>query len=283
MKTKLVLLLMLLSTVGYTAARITNSDISSSAAIAFSKMATLTGDRALMTTQAGVVAVSSDITVAELGRLDGVTSNIQTQLDAKQATDTDLDALAAVSSTGLIARTGSGTAAARTLTGPAAGLTVSNGDGVSGNPTLALADDLAALEALSGTNTLYYRSGTSAWTGVTISGDLSFSGGTLGNASPTTSAIASTVIDWSTLGIRGGVYTKSISSTTTDFTFANQVAGMTIVVKMTQTTGDPRWPAGILWASGTTPDATNPGTDVYTFIYDGSNTIGNAVLDVRAP
>ncbi len=56
-----------------------------------------------------------------------------------------------IGSTGLVARTAAATYAARTLTGPAAGITVSNGNGVSGNPTLSLADDLAALEAMSGT------------------------------------------------------------------------------------------------------------------------------------
>lgn len=68
---------------------------------------------------------------------------------AYQPRDTDLDALAGLASTGLIARTGTGTATTRTLTAPAAGITVSNGDGVNGNPTLALANDLAALEGLS--------------------------------------------------------------------------------------------------------------------------------------
>lgn len=67
---------------------------------------------------------------------------------AFQARDSDLDALAGLSSTGLMARTGSGTATTRTLTAPAAGITVTNGDGVSGNPTLVLANDLAALEGL---------------------------------------------------------------------------------------------------------------------------------------
>jgi hypothetical protein len=38
---------------------------------------------------------------------------------------------------------------------------------------------LAALEALAGTNTIYYRSGTDTWSAVTIGGLLSFSGGTL--------------------------------------------------------------------------------------------------------
>ena len=99
--------------------------------------------------QVGGTAITA--TGAEINYVDGVTSAIQTQLDAKQASDSDLTALAGLSSNGLIARTGSGTAAVRTLTAPAAGITVSNGDGVSGNPTLALANDLSALEAMSGT------------------------------------------------------------------------------------------------------------------------------------
>jgi hypothetical protein len=81
-----------------------------------------------------------------------------------QAYDADLDAVAGLSSSGLIARTGAGTAASRTLTGPAAGITVSNGNGVSGNPTLALANDLSAIEALTGSNVIPVRTGTDTWT-----------------------------------------------------------------------------------------------------------------------
>jgi hypothetical protein len=96
-----------------------------------------------------------------------------------QAYDADLAALAANAGTGLWAVTGAGTGAVRTITAPAAGITVSNGGGVAGNPTLALADDLAALEALTGTNTIYYRSGISAWSPVGIGSGLSFTAGTL--------------------------------------------------------------------------------------------------------
>jgi hypothetical protein len=86
-----------------------------------------------------------------------------------QAWDADLDAVAGLSSTGIIARTGAGTAATRTLTAPAAGVTVSNGDGVAGNPALALANDLAALEGLSGTG-IARRTGPDAWsTGTLVS------------------------------------------------------------------------------------------------------------------
>jgi len=68
----------------------------------------------------------------------------------------------ALSGNGLIARTGAGTAAARTLTGPAAGITVTNGDGAAGNPAIALANDLAAVEGLSGTGGVE-RTGDDAW------------------------------------------------------------------------------------------------------------------------
>ena len=55
-----------------------------------------------------------------------------------QAYDADLSALAANSTNGFWARTGAGTGSARTITGTAAEITVANGDGVSGNPTLSL-------------------------------------------------------------------------------------------------------------------------------------------------
>jgi hypothetical protein len=69
-----------------------------------------------------------------------------------------------------------------TLTQPAAGFTIT-GSGVAitttGTPTFALANDLAALEALSGTDTIYYRSGADTWTAVTVGSGLDFTGGTL--------------------------------------------------------------------------------------------------------
>lgn len=85
-----------------------------------------------------------------------------------QAYDADLAAIAALASNGIIARTGSGTVAARTITAPAAGITVADGDGVSGNPTLALANDLSAVEGLATTG-LVRRTGADTWTaGTTV-------------------------------------------------------------------------------------------------------------------
>ncbi len=103
-----------------------------------------------------------------------------------------------IAATGLVARTAAATYAARTLTGPAAGIGVTNGNGVSGNPTLALANDLAALEGLGSTG-IAVRSTTDTWvqrsiavgasTGVSVSnGD-----GVAGN--PTISGVTATESD----------------------------------------------------------------------------------------
>jgi hypothetical protein len=73
-----------------------------------------------------------------------------------QPFDSDLSAIAALSTNGIIARTANGTASVRTITGTAGEITVSNGDGVSGNPTLSIGTGIAKLSAnntFAGTNT----------------------------------------------------------------------------------------------------------------------------------
>lgn len=75
---------------------------------------------------------------------------------------------------------GSGTVTSVNVTQPAAGITTSGGPITSsGSILLTLANDLAALEALTGTNIIPYRSGVDAWGPITIGSGLSFSGGTL--------------------------------------------------------------------------------------------------------
>jgi hypothetical protein len=85
----------------------------------------------------------------------GVTSGVQ-------GYDAGLAALAAKTSTGIMVQTGAVTYGTATITGPAAGITVTNGDGVAGNPTLALADDLAALEGLASTG-FAVRTASNVW------------------------------------------------------------------------------------------------------------------------
>jgi len=109
------------------------------------------------------------VSSTEFQYLASVTSDIQGQLNGKQASgsyqaaDADLDALAALAETaGMLARTGAGAFAVRTLSAPAAGLTISNPDGSGGAPAFALANDLAALEGLGSTG-LAVRSAADTW------------------------------------------------------------------------------------------------------------------------
>ncbi|MEQ1878675.1 MAG: hypothetical protein ABL958_18675, partial [Bdellovibrionia bacterium] len=64
--------------------QITNAQIGAGANIALSKLATVTGDRALVSDGSGFVSASG-VTGTELGRLSGVTSGVQTQIDTLTA------------------------------------------------------------------------------------------------------------------------------------------------------------------------------------------------------
>lgn len=68
-----------------------------------------------------------------------VTAAFQAADATKQPLDADLTALAALASTGLVARTAADTYALRTIAGTVNQTSVTNGDGVAGNPTVALA------------------------------------------------------------------------------------------------------------------------------------------------
>lgn len=80
-----------------------------------------------------------------------------------QAYAAALTALAALTTNGAVTRIGTDAFAVRTLTGPSTGISVTFGDGVSGNPTIALSNDLAALEALNGSG-FAVRTATDTWT-----------------------------------------------------------------------------------------------------------------------
>ena len=88
-------------------------------------------------TAIGAGTSSSTGTVTSIATNNGVTGGTITSTGTIGLTGQAL-ALHNLASNGLIIRTGSGTVAARTITGTASQITVTNGDGVSGNPTISL-------------------------------------------------------------------------------------------------------------------------------------------------
>lgn len=98
--------------------------------------------------------------------------------------DDDLEAVEGLTTTGLAARTAASTWATRTLVQPAAGITITNPGGVAGDPTFALANDLAAVEGL-GTTGYAVRTAADTWATRTLTAgsgiDITNGSGVAGN------------------------------------------------------------------------------------------------------
>ena len=106
------------------------------------KLFTLPNASATILTTNDLVAINQGGTAANSA--SGARSSLGLAIGTDvQAFDSDLAALAANSANGMYARTGAGTGVARTLTGTANQVIISNGDGVSGNPTFSTPQDIA--------------------------------------------------------------------------------------------------------------------------------------------
>lgn len=168
-----------------------------------------------------------------------VSTATQTALDGKQPLDSDLTAIAALTTTtfGRARLTDADAAAAKTalvLTKADVGLANVDNTSDANKPVSTatqtaldgkqpLDGDLTALAALTGTNTIYYRSAANTWTAVTIGTNLTFTGGTLsatggGGGSVAWGAITGTLSDQtdlqSALNLKANKAGDTLTSTT---------------------------------------------------------------------
>ena len=163
-------------------------------------------------------------------------------------TDTDLDALASLTTTGLIVRTGTGTATTSTITGTTNQIAITNGSGVSGNPTIAIADNVV----LPGTASMTIVTGSTANQPAAGIGQIRYD-------STTNQIMWSNSSTWNVLSTGGTVTSVSGSGGTT---------GLTL-------TGGPITGSGTLTLGGTLAVA-NGGTGATT-----ANTGLNALLPTQ--
>lgn len=122
-----------------------------------------TGKLQVQTSSAFLTAISGVPTSRSISTGNGITGGGNLSADRTFGLIGQALAFHNLATTGVVVRTAADTVTTRSITASGSGMTVSNGDGVAGNPVVALANDAAAVEALSGTG-FAVRTGTDAWT-----------------------------------------------------------------------------------------------------------------------
>lgn len=226
---------------------IVNADINTSAAIAHSKLATLTAGNLLIGNASNVptsTAVTGDITISSSG---------VTAISSGVIVDADINANAAIADTKLATISTAGKVSGSAVTSG----TIGGSTAISTSGNIGTTGTLAVGQASAAANTDLDLAGTYAQTVV---------------------AVGSLDIDCSA----GNYFTKTISSNST-FTFSNvpssRAYGFTLEVD--HNAGTISWPASVKWSKDTAPTLTTGRTHVFIFVTDdgGARWRGVAAVD----
>ncbi len=111
--------------------------------------ATLTiSDNKTLTVQNSLTLSGTDGSTLNVGTGGTLGTAALTDSSAYQPADSDLTAIAALNATGLAAQTAAGTWAQRTITGTTNYITVTNGNGVSGDPILTIGSNVTTTDTI---------------------------------------------------------------------------------------------------------------------------------------
>ena len=287
---------------------IVNADISSSAAIAISKLDGVTATNTELNILDGVTSTTAELnildgvtatatelnlldgvtaTTAELNYVDGVTSNVQTQLNAKLAdvvsdTSPQLGGNLDMNGQDIVTTSNANLELAPNGTGKVVvkgndnqGAIVLNCENNSHGITIQSAPHSAGASYTVKLPDTLGLTNASALVTSDANGVVSFDNGTIEESTAITSSSNA-----ATINLRdGNVFTHTLSENVT-YTFSNPAASgraSAFILKVTQDSSARTitWPTSVDWASATAPTltATNAGVDVFAFLtVDGGTT-----------
>lgn len=245
------------------------------------------------------ITVNQEVTLPNSRSLQGGTGVGLTDTGAQGSITIFLNAASGSlesSTNGIIAKTSGSTVTGRTLTGSSTGVTVTNGDGVAGNPVIALTGAVGSINGLSGSGLLTLQNGASVGS-VSIQGtanqiDVANSDGLSGNptvaiaSNPTIPGSGGMVVPSGTTAQRGAAINGTIRYNTDTFQFeiydngwGNLPAGAVSSIDVSggttglTTTGGPITSSGTITIGGTLNVASGgTGANTLTGYVKGSGT-----------
>jgi len=278
------------------AASLVNADISASAGIAFSKLASLGSGQIIVGNSSNVaaaVAMSGDVTINNTG-VTSIAADSIVNADINSSAGIAYSKLAPLTSTHILVGNGSNVAASVAVTGDvtisntgvtaiAAGAIVDADISATAEITVSKLADGAARQLL---QTDAAGTGVEWTSNVDIPGTLDVTGVATfdetidvgKNVTQVIGSVPSTAIDCSL----SNYFIKTINANTT-FTFTNAPSSRAFgfTLELTHTSGTVTWPAEVKWPSDAAPTLTTGKTHLFMFVTDdgGSRWRGAALVD----